>query len=175
MRRFLSPGWIVVHLLLWGAAVGMVFLGRWQLQVSEKDGFPLQNTSYVVQWWLFAAFALAFWARLIRDAVRKPPEPRLSPSGELVLRSGEALPTRPGPALLQTRSASGETVAYRGYHLPDSSRAVVRSHGDPMHDAYNDYLWQLALADGEQVTDIPGRAPVDTPADPATGDRELPA
>ncbi|HKC29786.1 MAG TPA: hypothetical protein VKB75_17355 [Jatrophihabitans sp.] len=148
MRRLLSPGWVLFHLLSWGAATGMVFLGRWQLHVAEVGGFPLQNTSYVVQWWLFAACALLFWARVIRDAVRKSPPATVATGGELVRRSGSVAPTRPGPAMLQARSANGEPVAYRGYHIPDSSESVVRSHGDPMHDAYNDYLWQLALADG---------------------------
>jgi hypothetical protein len=174
--RLLTPGWIVLHLLLWGSAAGMVLLGRWQLHVAAADGYPLQNTSYVVQWWLFAACALAFWVRLIRDALRPPPKPRLSPSGELVLRSGQSLPSGPGPALLQTRSAGRETVAYRGYHLPDSSRSVVRSHGDPLHDAYNDYLWQLALADGEARGRASG-AGTAGPAEPdgrATGEQRDP-
>jgi hypothetical protein len=165
-RSLLNPGWVFMHLLLWGAAVGMAFLGRWQLRVAEAAGFPLQNTSYVVQWWLFSACALVFWFRLVRDAVREHPEPR-STSGELVLRSGQTQLVGPGPAMLQTRTASGETVAYRGYHLPDSSKTLVPSHGDSTHDAYNDYLWQLAMADGAAPTQSV-TAPVAAPGDPAT-------
>ena len=32
--------------------------------------------------------------------------------------------------------------------IPDSARTVHRSEGDDFHGAYNDYLWELALADG---------------------------
>lgn len=147
---------MLVHLLFWAAAVAMVLLGRWQLHVAEAHRFPLQNTSYVVQWWLFAACALAFWVRVIRDALRRA-EPRPSSTGgELVLRSEDSAPARPGAALLRSRSASGETVVYRGYHLPESSQSVAPSHGDPVHDAYNDHLWLLALADGAApVVNVP--------------------
>jgi hypothetical protein len=165
LRRFLTPGWLLIHLLLWGAAVGMAFLGRWQLHVSEADGYPFQNTSYIVQWWLFSACALLFWFRLVRDSVRQHPAPR-STSGELVLRGGRGQLERPGPAMLQTQTAGGETVAYRGYHLPDSSKTLVPSHGDAYHDSYNDYLWQLAMADGAAPTQLLAALQDDRP-DPA--------
>jgi surfeit locus 1 family protein len=35
---------------------------------APPSGFALQNLSYAVQWWLFAAFAVFFWWRLVRDA-----------------------------------------------------------------------------------------------------------
>ena len=35
------------------------------------------------------------------------------------------------------------------YRLPDSSTSVHRSEDDRYHGAYNDYLWQLGLADGD--------------------------
>lgn len=30
-------------------------------------GLPLQNLAYAAQWWIFGGFALAVWARLVRD------------------------------------------------------------------------------------------------------------
>jgi DNA-binding transcriptional regulator of glucitol operon len=143
----LRPRWLVLHLVLLGSAVAMVFLGRWQLQVSESNKYALQNVSYVVQWWVFAAFAVFFWARLVRDA-RRPPAAVSSPSGEVVLRSGSQAVARSGPAnLVRTETPGGAPVAYRGYVLPDSAKSPHRSYGDDFHNSYNDYLWQLGLAD----------------------------
>ncbi len=34
---------------------------------SPDGGLALQNLSYAVQWWLFAAFGLFLWCRLVRD------------------------------------------------------------------------------------------------------------
>ena len=41
-------------------------------------GLAFQNLSYALQWWLFSAFGLFFWWRLVRDDHRgtlHPPEP----------------------------------------------------------------------------------------------------
>jgi surfeit locus 1 family protein len=35
---------------------------------SPESGLALQNLSYALQWWVFAAFAVFFWWRLVRDA-----------------------------------------------------------------------------------------------------------
>ncbi len=35
--------------------------------VSDRSGLALQNLSYAVQWWIFAAFGLWLWWRLVRD------------------------------------------------------------------------------------------------------------
>ncbi|WP_375499336.1 hypothetical protein [uncultured Jatrophihabitans sp.] len=143
----LHPRWLATHVVLLGAAVGMVFLGRWQLHVSEGNKWAFQNVSYVVQWWLFAGFAVFFWAKLIRDA-RRPPADAPSPSGEVVLRNGSQAVARSGPAnLVRSETSGDEPVVYRGYVLPDSSKAPHRSYGDDHHNSYNDYLWQLSLAD----------------------------
>jgi cytochrome oxidase assembly protein ShyY1 len=32
-----------------------------------RGPLPLQNLAYAVQWWVFGAFALAVWVRLVRD------------------------------------------------------------------------------------------------------------
>lgn len=143
----LRPRWLVLHVALLGSAVVMIFLGRWQLHVSEGNAYAFQNVSYVVQWWLFAAFAVGFWVKLLRDA-RRPPADAPSPSGEIVLRGGSQAVARSGPAnLVRTESADAAPVVYRGYVLPDSSTAPHRGYGDEHHNSYNDYLWQLSLAD----------------------------
>lgn len=35
--------------------------------VADRSGLALQNLSYAVQWWVFAAFGLLLWWRLVRD------------------------------------------------------------------------------------------------------------
>jgi cytochrome oxidase assembly protein ShyY1 len=35
-------------------------------------GLNIQNLAYALQWWIFGAFALLLWARLVRDEAREP-------------------------------------------------------------------------------------------------------
>lgn len=51
-------------------------LGR---PTGEGDGLNLQNLAYALQWWLFGAFAVLLWARIVRDEAR-----------DLVVPSGDA-------------------------------------------------------------------------------------
>jgi hypothetical protein len=128
----------------------MVLLGRWQLTVSNEKHFSLQNFGYALQWWAFSAFTLFFWIRLIRDA-RHPP----AAAGETALavrpdQPTQAVePTYSGPADLisQPKSADQAPTVYRGYVVANSAVSPARSNDDRYHAAYNDYLWELNLAD----------------------------
>jgi DNA-binding transcriptional regulator of glucitol operon len=134
LRRYrfaLRPGWLAFHLLTVAAAVTMVLLGRWQLHVSERKHFSIQNFGYSIQWWLFAGFALFFWCRLLRDHARRLDQP--SGDAEAHPTSAETAPTEEPP------------VAYRRYVMPTTSHP-----GDPVHAAYNDYLADLAAKDAEE-------------------------
>ena len=147
VRTFLSPRWIGLHLVFWGAAVGMVFLGRWQLQVSNRRHFDLQNFSYVIQWWVFAAATLWFWGRLIRDAIR-PPVAVSGGSGLAVQSGAGGVVAYVGPAdlIAPDRGDGSGPLVYRGYAMPHSAITPARSE-DTYQGEYNDYLWQLSLAD----------------------------
>ena len=57
----LRPGWLLLHAFTIAAAITMVLLGRWQLHVSERKHFDIQNFGYTLQWWLFTGFALFLW------------------------------------------------------------------------------------------------------------------
>ena len=151
--RLLTPRWVALHLAIWAGVVAMVLLGRWQLTVSNRRHFDLQNFGYAMQWWSFSAFAIFFWLRTIRDALRGAPPDRSS-SGELVLRRGESGLTVAGPVTLvaPARHAGQAPVVYRGYRMPQSSQEPTRGQGDAFHSAYNDYLWQLGLADASAPT-----------------------
>ena len=130
LRRYrfaLKPGWILLHLLAVALAVTMILLGRWQLHVSESKHFSLQNFGYAIQWWVFSAFVLAFWWRILRDAARR--------------RTEASNPTPTEPA-----ASPNEDVAYRRYVMPTAPPPT----NDPMLAAYNDYLASLAAEDAER-------------------------
>jgi cytochrome oxidase assembly protein ShyY1 len=171
-----------------------------------------QHLAYVVQWYLFALFALAapflLARREVRDARRQflGHDPDLAELGEPADQ-----PARPGGVGRDVALRERGTVAARGeptpdqweraaqladrydrslgrgheaasdvpapnrpgravdrpviggpYQLPNSARTVQRVYGDGYHSSYNDYLWQLALADGA------------VPAGPPTGDAPTP-
>ena len=118
----LRPGWLLLHVFTVAAVITMVFLGRWQLHVSERKHFDIQNFGYTIQWWLFAGFALFFWSRIVRDAARR---------GEVGGVEGD---TSAEPA-----AVPDEPVAYRRYVMPTASA----SEDDPELRAYNDYLARL--------------------------------
>ena len=131
VRRFsfaLRPGWVIFHLLVIALAVTMILLGRWQLRVSESKHFSIQNFGYAIQWWLFTAFGLFLWWRVLRDAYRR----------RIASVETHETPAEPAPV-------DSERVAYRRYVMPS---APQRSD-DPVHAAYNDYLARLAAQDAE--------------------------
>jgi DNA-binding transcriptional regulator of glucitol operon len=133
LRRYrfaLHPGWVAFHLFTVAAAITMVFLGRWQLHVSESKHFNIQNFGYSIQWWLFAGFSLFFWSRLMRDNARR-----------LALKAGGEA----APAAAESDPSSESPVAYRRYVMPTAQPA-----SDPVHAAYNDYLASLAAKDAEE-------------------------
>jgi DNA-binding transcriptional regulator of glucitol operon len=132
LRRFrfaLRPGWLLWHLFTVAAVTTMILLGRWQLRVSESKGFSLQNFGYSIQWWLFSAFGLFLWWRVVRDAARRQ------------VAAGAA----PGATTAEPASVPDEPVAYRRYVMPTTPQPT----DDPMLSAYNEYLAGLAAQDAE--------------------------
>lgn len=122
----LRPGWLLWHLFTVAAVTTMILLGRWQLHVSESKGFNVQNFGYSIQWWLFSAFGLFLWWRVLRDAGRRR---------ELGTTSAE-------PA-----AAPEAPVAYRRYVMPTAPQPT----DDPMLNGYNEYLAGLAAKDAEDT------------------------
>ena len=54
-------------------SAGLVLLGPPTLGTEGGGTWNLQNLSYAVQWWLFAAFAVGLWIRLVRDEAAGDP------------------------------------------------------------------------------------------------------
>lgn len=140
------PRWLLFHLVVWALAATFVGLGLWQLSVSDARGFDFFNFQYALQWWLFATFGLFVWIRVMQYRLN-PPQTVTAQHGTLMHPDDAAAP-HPGTRTLVVPGADERPIVYRGYVTPQSSRTPVRSHGDALHDAYNDYLWQLGVADG---------------------------
>ncbi len=114
-----SPRWLAGHLAVLAGVIAMVLLGHWQLTVSERKGFSLQNFGYALQWWAFSIFALALWAKILRDRSRSD-----------------------GPPVAETPAGAVEPVAYRRYVMPQSADGPG-DDVDPEQAAYNAYLASL--------------------------------
>jgi DNA-binding transcriptional regulator of glucitol operon len=124
--RFLTPGWLALHLGTVGLVVTMVLLGRWQLDVSDSKHFSLQNFGYAIQWWVFSLFVLAMWLRVVLDARRRD-----DPAADDTEAEAE------------TAASREQAVPYRRYVMPQSSDPPAVAV-DPEQAAYNDYLARLA-------------------------------
>ncbi len=65
----LRPRWLAWHSFVWIAAVGMLFLGDWQLHRAES-GNEL-SWAYTFEWPLFSVFTVYFWIKSLRDELRE--------------------------------------------------------------------------------------------------------
>ena len=157
MWTFLRPRWLLWHVVVWASVVGMIELGQWQLRVSNDRHFDLQNYSYFVQWYAFAACAVWFWVRSMRNALRPP---RVTVAGNaVVVRRGSRLEVERGvhvgpvSVVAPSRLPGGAPAVYQAYIAPNSATAPASSDGDLQHGAYNDFLWELALKDHQRGAD----------------------
>jgi hypothetical protein len=128
-RFALAPRWIALHLLVFSAGAVMVLLGRWQWHVAHVRHGDVRNYAYAFQWWVFTAFALLMWVRILRDTSQ---------------------PVRPAPDVVPPAQ---EPVAYRRYVMPQQSTSVPVA-GDAEHAGYNAYLEALARG-GERPAESP--------------------
>jgi DNA-binding transcriptional regulator of glucitol operon len=116
------PRWVAGHVLVLAAVVTMVLLGRWQLLVSDRKHFSLQNFGYALQWWAFSIFAVLFWVKILRD---------------------QAIGRRLPPAeQAEQRSDPAPEITYRRYVMPTRGADT-----DPEVERYNAYLAALAERD----------------------------
>ena len=67
LKRFLTLRWLGWHVLVVTAVVVLGRIGLWQWAKGDGDGRAWQHYGYAVQWWLFAAFAVFLWVKLVLD------------------------------------------------------------------------------------------------------------
>src|SRR5215469_3937004 len=108
----LRPRWLAWHAFAVVAALGMLWLGDWQLHRAES-GNEL-SWAYTVEWPLFAIFAVYFWAKSLRDELRS--QARSGPSG--------AADAEPDPVAQTPADTAAVADAY-----VERLKAEVRRHG----------------------------------------------
>lgn len=65
VRRFLTPGWLALHLIaivLCGAFLGF---GWWQFDRAQAGND--RSWAYTFEWPIFALFVVVMWVKMIRD------------------------------------------------------------------------------------------------------------
>ena len=73
-RRFLRPGWIAGHLLVFAAVLTCLRLGWWQWQRTQETTGTAQNFGYAVLWPAFGAAFIYMWVRFLHLEVLKDAE-----------------------------------------------------------------------------------------------------
>jgi hypothetical protein len=136
-RLLLAPKWVFGHVVVLVLAVVFCRLGWWQYSRFRITHGDLQNLSYAVQWPVFAAFGVAMWVRILRDAVRPP---------ELQRRASR-------PKLLPAESAAPAPAA-GGAGTPGGTVGPAApaedDEPDDAHAAYNRYLASLYERDRQE-------------------------
>lgn len=117
----LAPQWLAWHVMTIVVAITFFRLGLWQWHRAVATRSP-QNMGYALQWPVFALFAVAIWARVVRDAVR--PRPDAPPRA----RSPRRPIPEPAPAVPVTDEEDPELAAYNRYlaQLDEKAREAAR-------------------------------------------------
>ncbi len=113
-RRLLTPGWVVLHLVVAALFVGTFLLGNWQLGKAEAGGGPV-NWSYALQWPLYGFMGLWFYVRMCRDELQRDPDAD-APGSAVVLYQRPRIDTTGDP----------ELAAYNAYLAELNEKALGR-------------------------------------------------
>ena len=100
-RRFLRPGWIAGHLLVFAAVLVCLRLGWWQWGRTQETTGTAQNFGYALLWPAFGAAFIYMWVRFLQLEVLKDEE-----DDEDTERGLRALPTRACPNTGKRRNRS---------------------------------------------------------------------
>jgi DNA-binding transcriptional regulator of glucitol operon len=125
LRLLRTPRWLALTALALALLAVLVQAGLWQWEAARTRG-GLQNYAYAVEWWLFAAFGVYVWQRMLRDAARKEP-------GALPEDSSAAPATAPVAPVAPVRDD----------FTPAPRVAAVEEEPDEELAAYNAYLARL--------------------------------
>lgn len=123
LRLLRTPRWLALTALALALLAVLVQAGLWQWEAARTRG-GLQNYAYAVEWWLFAAFGVYVWQRMLRDSARS------ARSGASCEASPEA--AIPTPAPVRDDFTPAPRVVPPAEEEPDEELA-----------AYNAYLARL--------------------------------
>ncbi|TWJ15261.1 hypothetical protein LX16_0961 [Stackebrandtia albiflava] len=127
MGRFLTPGWLLRHVLAVVVTVGCLGMGYWQW-TRATEGSSI-SWGYAFEWPLFAVFAIALWIREVRT--------------ELARGRGESV-------------ESTEPPLVSPFDRDEPVEPAASETGDDATDAYNRYLAWLAADPNRRPGEYPG-------------------
>jgi hypothetical protein len=111
-RRLLSRKWLALHVLLVVCLVSFSLLGRWQFTRAESVDGTIRNIAYALQWWIFAAFAIFFWWKMLKSDLAEDRGETGTPAPAASAGSGDATGSAGGPA--SHGSAAGAAMGAAG-------------------------------------------------------------
>jgi len=118
----LRPLWLAWHAFAVLAAVGMLWLGDWQLHRAE--GGNELSWAYTFEWPLFAIFGVYFWVRSLREELRSQANSGLAEAGEQSGAHGDPADSQGDPGAPTPTDTAAAADAY-----VERLKAEVRSHG----------------------------------------------
>ena len=122
-RRFLRPGWIAGHVLVFLAFLTCLRLGWWQWERTQETTGTAQNFGYALLWPAFGVAFIYMWVRFLRLEVIKDAE-------------DDEETDRAIAALLQDEGASAPDVGASAQDAsdPDPAPAVETDADQPTLD-----------------------------------------
>ncbi|WP_106399230.1 hypothetical protein [Actinocorallia populi] len=93
MRRFLTPGWLGIHLLAVILFFSFLWFGWWQFERASSGN--ARSWGYTFEWPLFAIFVIVMWIKMIRDELKgeepaEPAEPVVPKTEAELIKEAEA-------------------------------------------------------------------------------------
>ena len=141
-RRFLRPGWIAGHVLVFLACLTCLRLGWWQWERTQETTGTAQNFGYALLWPAFGAAFIYMWVRFLRLEVLKDAED--DDEAERDLR-----------ALLDDEAVFDQDSGQRA-SAADEAHSPATGHADP-GDEPTDGAGNESVS---QADDSPDQAPV---------------
>jgi hypothetical protein len=145
VRRFLTPKWVLLHVLCLIAFLVCLRLGLWQWDRAKSHSGTMQNFGYALQWPLFAGFVVVLWWRTIRDVLH----PKQAGDDSSAQSDATGAP-------LESAATAAPTVPTAPTAPTKPARPVVATpvlptdEEDPEVAAYNRYLASLYARDEER-------------------------
>jgi hypothetical protein len=135
-----KPRWLAWHLLV--AVLFCVMLGLGDWQYHRAVGGNGLSWAYTFEWPLFAAFAVVFWARTLRDEYLQRRHGGLT-EAQLLIRAeiARSMATLPPGAILPAGRLPD------GMYVRQVEQALQNDADDPELARYNHYLAKLSAKD----------------------------
>lgn len=115
LRYMFQSRWWPWHLLCGFVFAALVLLGYWQMRVAFNPGewhgeeLSIRNFVYALQWWVFAAFAIWFWYRYMRD--QRQSELGVAAEDQAIARARQASKHATAPDTDDSTSAGNEPIS----------------------------------------------------------------